>query len=533
VYTVALGPTCTFGPIRLEGTGAFPWSRIKDVITIEPGEPYSRGRMDEAIAALSRLGVFASVEAVPELSPAGEPRRTDVPTVFRVTPALPRSVRWGVGIAAGAQVEAHVAGGFEHRNLFGELGRFSLDAKLGVVLYPWSLATSASAGPVRPLPEARLRADLVQPILLRSETHLLAGGALNMYELLPGDLLGYFEFAGKLGVERSFWASRIHLGLLGKFQFDQPFLYPSVTLLTASSGYGPVRVPLVELNAALDLRTGEDGKPDPVSPHRGVYLTADAQVAGLDTSDVRGRSELRGYVPIAPRWTLAMRFGGGLLHAFGGPLAGGGVPVGACSAAAVAEEEAKGQGAENCARFLQLLQLRGFQSGGPDSNRGYAYGGVGTHEPVPIPSPSSLPWSSLQGGKLSSTGGNALWEASVELRFPVVGAFGGAVFLDGSDVWRLDQDHMFAPHLSTGVSARYLTPIGPFRVDIGLRIPGAQELGVSCPVYDPTAAYGGAHTCARGQTAEPGGNYLAPQYGQAGTVLGLPLAFAFSFGEAF
>ncbi len=117
----------------------------------------------------------------------------------------------------------------------------------------------------------------------------------------------------------------------------------------------------------------------------------------------------------------------------------------------------------------------------------------------------------------------------------MVGDFAGAVFLDGSDVWRLDlaSAHTFAPHLSTGFSARYFTPIGPLRADLGLRIPGAQELGVSCPVYDPTEAYGGAHTCARGKTPAPGGNYLDPQYGQAGTIGGLPLAVALSFGESF
>ena len=138
-----------------------------------------------------------------------------------------------------------------------------------------------------------------------------------------------------------------------------------------------------------------------------------------------------------------------------------------------------------------------------------------------------------QGGKLSSTGGDALWEASIELRFPLVGAFGGAVFLDGSDVWRLDLPNAFAPHLSTGFSARYFTPIGPLRADIGVRIPGAQEWGVSCPEYNPTMAWGGSHTCMRGQKPEPGpGYYLSPQYGQASSAIG-PLAIALSFGEAF
>jgi outer membrane protein insertion porin family/translocation and assembly module TamA len=507
-YAVTLGPACTFGPITLERKGALPWGRIQEVIGIAPGEPYGRARIDEAIAALSRLGVFASVEGLPQLAPENEPRRTEIPVVFRVTPASPRSFRGGVGAEAGSRVEAHVAGSFEHRNLFGQLGRLTLEARLGLVLYPLSLTTSPSGGPLEPLPEARLRADLVQPLSLPSQTNALAGVGFSMYELLPSDLLGYFEVAGKAGVERSFWRSRIHVALLGKLQYDLPFLYPGVHVLSSSIGYGAVTIPLAELDGTLDLRKGEDGTPDPVRPHSGVYVSADTQVAGLDTEDVRVHGEVRGYVPIAKRWTLAMRLKGGLLRAFGGPLAGTGAPTGACDAA----EQQK----DDCAHFLQLLQLRGFQSGGPDSNRGYAYGGVGPHEPTPLPS-GQLPWSQFQGGKLSSTGGDALWEASVELRFPVVGDLGGAVFLDGSDVWRLDQPHGFAPHLSTGLSARYFTPIGPLRADVGVRIPGAQEIGASSPVYDPTTR----------------GSYLSPAYGQAGTVGGLPLAIALTLGESF
>ena len=538
-YKVALGPACTFGLISLEGTRELPLPWIKgDLIAIKQGEPYSRARVDEAIAALDRLGVFASVE-VPDPSPE-EPRQTVIPIAFSVTPDLPKTLDWGGGASAGSQVEGHVRGGFEHHDLRGELGRLTVDARLGLVLYPLALSTTAVAGQVKPLPQARLRADLVQPIELSSQTNVLVGGALNMYELLPGDLLGYFEATGKAGAERSFLGSLVHVALLGKFQFDQPFLYPSVNLLTASQGYGPVRVPLVELNGAFDHRLGEDGKPlgherhrlfgeesDALSPHEGVYLTADAQVAGLDSEDVRLRYEVRDYIPLAPHWTLATRVKGGLLLPFGGPLQSGGVDPESCTTAT-----------DPCTRFLQILQLRGFQSGGPDSNRGYIYGGVGPHQPIPLPSsPSSLPaFNQIQGGELTSTGGSALWEASIELRFPVVGDLAGAVFLDGSDVWRLDlANHMFAPHLSTGFSVRYFTPIGlPLRADVGLRIPGAQEFGVGCQVYDPTEAYGGRdHTCRQGYTPSGNGYYLDPQYGQAGTIGGLPLAIALSFGESF
>jgi outer membrane protein insertion porin family/translocation and assembly module TamA len=529
-YTVALGPACTFGPVTvtLDGRGNFLSGQIREVAGIAEGEPYAQKRIDQAKKAIRRLGVFDTVEARPELSPAGEPPQTHVPLVLLVAPA-PRRPKGSLDVAfeAGSQVEAHVKGGLKLRNLFGRLGQLSLDAKLGLVLYPLSLSTTGNEAPIHPLPQARLGADLTQPISLPSQTNALAGAAVAMYQLFPSDLLGYFEVSGKAGVERSFWASAVHLALLGKVQYDLPFLYPSVTPLPATSGYGPVTVPLVELDGSLDKRRYEET--DPASPHQGVYLRADVQLAGLDTEDVRVRSEVRGYVPIAHRWTLAMRLGGGVLYAFGGPLA---VPPNSLPITCNAVTGGDG-------RFCQLLQLRGFQSGGPESNRGYPYGGIGPHEAVPIPTAASStiePFSQIQGGRLSPTGGSAIWEASVDLRFPIVGDLGGAVFVDGSDVWRVDLAHPYvlAPHLSTGIEARYETPIVTLRADLGVRIPGAQVIGVNCPVYDPTKAAGGAdHLCQPGRITKPGANYLDPQYGLAGSIAGLPLAVSLSLGEAF
>jgi outer membrane protein insertion porin family/translocation and assembly module TamA len=103
-------------------------------------------------------------------------------------------------------------------------------------------------------------------------------------------------------------------------------------------------------------------------------------------------------------------------------------------------------------------------------------------------------------------GGASLWEASIELRFPIHGPLGASVFCDASDVspstFDLRLDH---PHLSCGLGLRYGTPIGPVRLDVGYRIPGAQLPPGTDPRVD----------------SDPS------------TLYGLPIAFALGIGEAF
>jgi outer membrane protein insertion porin family/translocation and assembly module TamA len=70
-------------------------------------------------------------------------------------------------------------------------------------------------------------------------------------------------------------------------------------------------------------------------------------------------------------------------------------------------------------------------------------------------------------------------------------------------------DHL---HLSCGVGARYDTPVGPIRVDIGYRVQPLQVLGFA----NETAAYN--HD---------------PSNGVQPTILGLPIAIAVGIGEAY
>jgi len=525
-YRLTSGPVCKLGPISMDGLGDLPEERLRAALGIREGEPYSRSKIDSAERALAAFGVFGSVEATPDLGSKGT--TTDIPVVFHVTRASLKALKAGGGAEVGSHVDAHVVVGWEHKNLFGGLRRFSVEVTPGVEFYPLTLGTlftPPSTGN-QVLPTVRTRADLLQPGFIEPRTRgrlILSGNVYRLLNVAIEDnyVQGYVELAPKAGLERDFWDGVISVGVYAAIQYDDPFSYIHAQL---PAGVSTVTFGYAETTATFDLRKGKSHKPDPVNPHSGVYFSTDAQAAWGDAQDFRIRPELRGYVPIAKHLTLALRATLGFLLPYGGALAAQGCQVQPAMSTAVCP-------GTYYDRYLQLLQFRGFMSGGPYSNRGYPYTGVGPQQVVAALSPT-LP-NAQQTQLPIATGGLGLWEASTEARIDIIEKLGAVVFVDGSDVARQLADmNLSAPHLSTGIGLRYKTPVGPFRFDVGARIPGAQVFGSSCPVYDPSLAATliGKSGCL---SQTPGYAYLDQKWGQASSILGLPLAVSLAIGEAF
>ena len=257
----------------------------------------------------------------------------------------------------------------------------------------------------------------------------------------------------------------------------------------------------VELKTELDLRD------DPFRPHKGIFIGNDLQFAGVPVTpnfrsgaplfpiDLRMQPEVRGYIPInipVRRTTLAMKFTTGFLFPadYGGSFQSGQEPLDPDDA--------------------QLVFFRGFFSGGPNSNRGYPFRGVGSRGPIPyfIPgiSPTQSPAATSAYCNVADpllraqrqdllgcnfpTGGLTLWEASLELRVPLAfkGNLSGVLFLDASDVSRYRFDvRLLYPHLSIGAGVHYNTEVGPIRLDFGIPIPGAQVFDKSASEAEKTA----------------------------------------------
>jgi outer membrane protein assembly factor BamA len=513
-FWIDAGMPSEFGEVKLEGLADLPEDQVRRALNLTPGDPYSQSDLDEGKRALLDLGVFGSVEVQPQIQaatpgPSGKPR---VPILVKLEKAKLRSVRLGGGLMVDAiKSDVHLTMGWEDQSFLGDMRKLELEVTPGAVVYPTRFPSFKA--PERLLPQGKFRSELRQPGFITSRTSLVLKGQVAAYPVLlsnkdqdPGaPIVGYFDYRASVSVERSY--HRLYASLSHNVQLNVPFVYKG----KKDEDLKPVVVSYPSLYTTLDLRN------DPIHPHKGVFLANDVEVAGLggQARDVKLQPEVRAYLPVTKRVTLAARGSIGMLfaqnyghtvesNALTGSPGSGPPPV-------EGSDERK-----DWVKDVQLMFLRGFFSGGPGSNRGYAPREIGPHGTVPFYNhgQTSSNVSGVDCANGSTTydpavcdlplGGFTLWEAGLELRFPLAGELAGAVFGDASDVsarrlsFRLNR-----PHLSVGFGLRYDTPVGPVRLDLGFRVPGAQAPKGAADEFVP----------------DP--------------FLSLPLAMSFGIGEAF
>ncbi|WP_394847287.1 BamA/TamA family outer membrane protein [Pendulispora brunnea] len=485
-----------FGKVTIEGLGELPAAPVRRAMDIQEGEPYSEADLDSAQQAILELGVFASVEMKPDLR-TPPPDDHVVPITVKVEPARLRTVRLGGGFEFD-QLRADVHGlvGWESKNFLGGFRSFQVTLKPGLVFYPTRINNLVA--PERFFPEEKLRAELRQPGFLEARTTGFVRPEFNVFPVLlnpdaktPDPVLGYAEFRGSVGVDRTIW--KLYAALSQNVQIDIPFMYQGAKDPTLSN----IVVSYPELLTQLDFRD------DAVHPRKGIFLGNDLQVAGLggNVRDIRVQPEIRTYIPVAAKGSFVTRLSVGFLF-----------PSNYGDAVRDPARAQLPQDADRT-RDLQVMFFRGFFSGGSTSNRGYPFRGVSPHAFVPFLNPETAAAQVQSACVPGSTdpnctipiGGFTLWEFQNELRFVINGPLAGAVFCDMSDVSPQTVDiRLTHLHLSCGVGARYDTPVGPIRLDIGYRIPGLQVLG--------------------GRTRDE----KTPQ-----DLFGIPIAIAFGLGEAF
>jgi outer membrane protein assembly factor BamA len=252
----------------------------------------------------------------------------------------------------------------------------------------------------------------------------------------------------------------------------------------------------------------------PLAPTRGFIARADAEHAsGLTASDFR-YNRLSGafsmYRPVRSRGVLAGRLRVGIVGALNG------------TAEAIGVEDAAG-----LPRRVLLHPRKRFYAGGSQSVRGFGENQLGPR--VLTVSPRVLEGAGCdistvealrtcdlsyredpngEGFLLSDNafqtrplGGTTLLEANVELRVPIWRALVGAVFIDGAILGESSLNRITngTTAITPGFGVRYVSPVGPIRVDLGIR-PTLQE---ALPVITQFTDSAGRHTLV--QLAPPTG----------------------------
>jgi outer membrane protein insertion porin family/translocation and assembly module TamA len=488
-FSVTAGRAMRYGDVTIEGLGKIPESAVRRAAALTPGDPYSSSEIDAAEQAILELGVFSTVRVEANLTAAGTDDR--IPIVIHLEPTALKAVTLGLGAELDTlRTDFHGSVAWENKNFVGGLRSLRLRLAPGLVLWPTRI--DQLVAPTRALPEVRALAELRQPGFIEGRTTgtLRFEGSIAPF-LLPGTtpdqpVLGYLEAKGAAGVERRF--GRLFARLSYTAQYDWPFAYVG----DRTDAVVPIVLSYLELVNAFDLRN------DAIHPTKGVYVSLGTQAAGGpffgDAADVRLQPEVRGYVPLGTRVTIAARVAFGFVFPF---------DWGAHLTNTTPSTERN--------RDLEIAMFRGLYAGGASSNRGYPLRGIGPHAAMPFVTEqvaATCTFASTAAGCLLPTGGLTSWEASLEVRVKVAGPFSTAVFGDAADVSPYRGDVRFArPHFSVGVGARYDTPVGPIRLDIATRIPGGQYFE---DVSETERA-----------AEDPG------------TILGLPVAIAIGIGEAF
>jgi outer membrane protein assembly factor BamA len=480
-YQIEAGQRARYGPITITGLEHIPDGPVRDNLSLREGDVYNEAELEDAQRALINLGVFSNVDVHADRS---HPELPAVPIQVQVRETALRSIRLGGGAHFDVlRLFARLETGWEHKNFLGGMRYFSIEARPGVTFFPTRIDHLVPW--TRYLPENRFGVELRQPSFIEGRTTGALSAQYNVYPLLyplPEDasaedepIIGYHEIKTSARAQRAFFEHHLEVIPSYNWQANFPFNYQG----SRASMLDSVRVSFPELLATLSFVD------DPLQPRLGLSLSSSLQVAGHgfggSVDDVRVAPELKFYLPVE-KGVFAGRLGFGFLFPAGYGSLAFQKPVAPVPNETTAQKEDREAGDKARIADQQRLLFRAFYSGGPNSNRGYPYHTVGPHGSIGflVPTGANCFADPLPSVCERPLGGLTLWEASLEARipFPIDAPLWGVLFVDASD---LNKDvgtlRLNVPHLSPGFGLRYMTPVGPIRLDVGWRVPGAQMLG--------------------------------------------------------
>lgn len=443
-FRVLEGPQQVLGSILVTGNRKTRTPVILHALEISPGDPVSGSRLLDLERNLYRLGVFSRVEVSFTPGDLGASRR-DI--VIRVKEGETRSLIFESGFDSDDGLRGLV--GLSLRNLLGRTYTFRTDLRL----------SSEDS-------ERRFRMSFEQPRLGQTPFGLLyeffrfeeereaykATRRIGRIELVPRSQVRRFSLALDLrDIETAEFGEALLVG-------DPPEEGDEKVPRSIKPGIlSPLE--LDEDGASRGVQVASlipgfqwDRRDDPVEPGRGWTSSAQLQVAfpfearfGLDPLEGVFDAEAS-YLKLFAQHSHFLSLGEGKVLALGARL-GATEPIDPVA------------GAEGDPLLSVPIDER-FFAGGRSTHRAFSRFALGIDGETRV----------REEDEREPIGGNGLALLNLEVRFPLFSAVGGAVFLDSGNVWRDWRDLDGSFRNGVGLGVRYLSPIGPLRLDIGFKL---------------------------------------------------------------
>jgi outer membrane protein insertion porin family len=418
------GPQTVLDRVIVRGNRRTRSEVIRRTLGADPGEPVSERRALEIERDLYRLGIFSNVDV--QLTRAGlEESTRDL--IVRVEEGRPRRVSYGLGFEYSSdetQQRKWVPRGslsFSNNNVAGRA---------------YSLRTDLRLSP------------LDQIFRVRFDQPYTAHGSLP----LSYSLFYFNETKADWNVSR--WGGRIEtakvdaarrLGLALDYRIVRTDLDPGFPLRGVDRADRPYR--LLDLVPSLLW----DRRDDPVLATRGWSSLAQLQYSipalGTDGDFLKLFLQQTQYFDLRNAGTVAMSLRAGGIEPF----------------RHLAPDDPELP--EDLPSADVFIDER-FFAGGSTTHRAYGRDDLGIRGKTLL-SNRDLPET------FASVGGNGLLLLNLEYRFPLFGSqtFGGTVFYDAGNVWADWRDiDPSGVKQGAGLGLRYLSPIGPLRVDVGWKL---------------------------------------------------------------
>lgn len=425
-FEVRPGPFMRIGELRIVGLQTVPLEPVLDELAGQRGRAYSPGRIEEIERRVYGIGMFSMVTAEPEPEDLDGDGELDV--TVRVRERDPQRVRLGVALGFEPnRWEQRLAARYEHANLFRHLYRLRLTGRVGYAEIP-SVIRPLAHGPVLVVDVRGEKKGLLERELVWTVEPSFELGIEQGYQ--------FYSVRHRFGVSR-FFTRWFQAEINHSLRFVD-FFNVSPTLATDETLLGPdYRDPYILSYFGASATIWAVDRI--AAPNDGAAIGAEYRVAGGPFGGHFDYQEIspfvRGYWRPVERLQLAVRAQVGMIFPFGDDP---GAPI----------------------DMRQYL-------GGVSTVRGWGRRRLSPRvdDCEPGQDPAAGECESIP------VGGNTSVLGNVELRVLTVDRLWVAAFLDVGDVQ--SGIRQFVPsqwNYSAGGGLRYASPVGKFRLDVGVRL---------------------------------------------------------------